>query len=47
MLADAPPLHGEEGRYAQVLAVLEATKTDPKLKQAMCQNCARTIGYHR
>jgi hypothetical protein len=35
VLADAPPLPGEEARYAQVLAVLEAAKADPKLKQAM------------
>jgi hypothetical protein len=35
VLADAPPLHGEEARYAQVLAVLDAAKRDPKLKQAM------------
>jgi hypothetical protein len=35
VLADAPPLPGEEARYAQVLAVLEAAKTDPQLKQAM------------
>lgn len=33
-LADAPPLPGEEARYAQVLAVLEALKADPKLKAA-------------
>ncbi|HKW02635.1 MAG TPA: DUF1254 domain-containing protein [Vicinamibacterales bacterium] len=35
VLADAPPLPGEEARYAQVLAVLEAAKRDPKIKQAM------------
>jgi hypothetical protein len=35
VLADAPPLPGEEARYAQVLAVLAAAKTDPKLKAAM------------
>jgi hypothetical protein len=33
-LSDAPPLPGEEARYAQVLAVIEAAKTDPKLKAA-------------
>ena len=33
--ADAPPLPGEEARYAQVLAVLEAAANDPKLKEAM------------
>jgi hypothetical protein len=35
VLADAPPLPGEEARYAQLLAVLEAAKSDAKLKQAM------------
>lgn len=35
VLADAPPLPGEEARYAQVLAVLAAAKSDPKLKKAM------------
>lgn len=34
VLADAPPLPGEEARYAQVLAVLEAIKGDAKLKAA-------------
>ena len=34
VLADAPPLPGEEARYAQVLAVLGAAKTDAKLKAA-------------
>ena len=37
VLADAPPLPGEEARYAQVLAVLEAAKRDPKLKAAMTE----------
>jgi hypothetical protein len=35
ILGDAPPLPGEEGRYAQVLAVLQAVKADPTLKAAM------------
>lgn len=35
VLADAPPMPGEEARYAQVLAVLAAAKNDPKIKQAM------------
>jgi hypothetical protein len=35
VLADAPPLPGEEARYAQVLAVLAAVKDTPALKQAM------------
>ena len=34
VLADAPPLPGEEARYAQVLAVIEAAKQDAALKQA-------------
>ena len=34
VLADAPPLPGEEARYAQVRAVLEALKFDAKLKAA-------------
>jgi hypothetical protein len=37
VLADAPPLPGEEARYAQVLAVLDAAKNDPKIKQAMTE----------
>jgi len=40
VLADAPPLPGEEARYAQVLAVLEAAKSDPKLKEAMTNAAA-------
>jgi hypothetical protein len=34
VLADAPPLPGEEARYAQMLAVIEAAKNDPKLRAA-------------
>jgi hypothetical protein len=37
VLADAPPLPGEEARYAQVLAVLAAAKADPKIKAAMTE----------
>ena len=37
VLADAPPLPGEEARYAQVLAVVEAAKRDSKLKAAMTE----------
>jgi hypothetical protein len=37
VLADAPPLPGEEARYAQVLAVLAAAKGDAKIKQAMIE----------
>jgi hypothetical protein len=36
-LADAPPLPGEEARYAQVLAVLDAANADPAIKLAMTQ----------
>jgi hypothetical protein len=35
VLADAPPLPGEEARYAEVLAVIAATKNSPMLRQAM------------
>jgi len=35
VLKDAPPLPGEESRYAQILAVLEAAKKDPALKKAI------------
>jgi hypothetical protein len=37
VLADAPPLPGEEARYAQVLAVMAAAKDNPKLKQVMIE----------
>lgn len=37
VLADAPPLPGEAARYAQVLAVIEAAKQDPKLREAMIE----------
>lgn len=37
VLADAPPLPGEEARYAQILAVLAAAKDNPKIKQAMIE----------
>jgi hypothetical protein len=37
VLADAPPLPGEEARYAQVLAVLDAAKNDQQLKAAMTE----------
>ncbi|WP_235850650.1 DUF1254 domain-containing protein [Paraburkholderia piptadeniae] len=35
VLRDAPPLAGEEGRYAQTLAVIAAANKDPALKKAM------------
>jgi hypothetical protein len=37
VLADATPLPGEEARYAQVLAVLEAAKADPDIHTAMTE----------
>jgi hypothetical protein len=40
VLADAPPLPGEEARYAQVRAVLEAMKANPALKSAMIKAAA-------
>ena len=41
VLADAPPPPGEEARYAQMYAVLEAAKNDPKLKRAMVNAAAK------
>lgn len=35
VLTDAPPLPGEEAKYAQVAAVLDAAHGDPALKRAM------------
>ncbi len=40
-LADAPPLPGEEARYAQVLAVLTAAKADAGLRKAMHEEAAK------
>jgi hypothetical protein len=37
VFADAPPLPGEEARYAQVLAVLSAAQNNPAVKQAMIE----------
>jgi hypothetical protein len=42
VLADAPPLPGEEARYAQMLAVVTAAEADPKLKAAMARAAAET-----
>lgn len=42
VLADAPPLPGEEARYAQMLAVVAAAQADPKLKAAMAKAAAET-----
>ena len=40
-LADAPPLPGEEARYAQTLAVLAAAKADAGLRKAMDEEAAK------
>jgi hypothetical protein len=40
VLADAAPLPGEEARYAQVLAVLDAAQRDPALGDAMIRAAA-------
>jgi hypothetical protein len=40
VLADAPPMPGEEARYAQVLAVIDAATKDSKLKAAMTEAAA-------
>jgi hypothetical protein len=37
VLADAPPLPGEEARYAQVRAVLDAARRDDRIKTAMTE----------
>jgi hypothetical protein len=37
VFADAPPLPGEEARYAQVIAVLTVAKNNPAIKQAMTE----------
>jgi hypothetical protein len=41
VLRDAPPLPGEEARYAQVLAVIAAAQKDPALKRAMIDEATR------
>jgi hypothetical protein len=41
VLKDAPPLPGEEARYAQIFALLAAAKNDPALKQAMVDEATR------
>jgi hypothetical protein len=40
VLADAPPLPGEEARYGQIHALLEAIKRQPELKQPLVQAVA-------
>src|SRR6478609_7944788 len=40
VLADAPPMPGEEARYAQMLALLEAIKKNPELKPVLIKTVA-------
>jgi len=42
VLADAPPLPGEEAHYAQTRTVLEAIKSDPALRPAMIKAAEET-----
>ncbi|MFM0393073.1 DUF1254 domain-containing protein [Paraburkholderia phytofirmans] len=42
VLKDAPPLPGEEARYAQINAVLAAASNDPALKRAMIDEATKT-----
>ena len=41
VLKDAPPLPGEEARYAEVRAVIAAAKVDPPLKRAMIDEATK------
>ncbi len=41
ILADAPPLPGEEARYAEILAVLAAANAHPELKTAMIDEATK------
>lgn len=41
VFADAPPLPGEEARYAEIRAVIEAAKKDPALKAAMIDEATK------
>ena len=41
-MSDAPPLPGEEARYAQIRSVLDAAAKDPKLRDALTQAAVET-----
>ena len=41
VLADAPPLPGEETRYAEAFAIVEAARKDPVLRGAMIDEATR------
>jgi hypothetical protein len=42
VMDDAPPLPGEEARYAQIRSVLDAAAKDPKFKDALTQVAVET-----
>src|SRR5262249_36325567 len=42
VLKDAPPLPGEESRYAEVLAVVAAAQKDLALKKVLVEEAAKT-----
>src|SRR5271169_172555 len=42
VMDDAPPLPGEEARYAQIRSVLDAAAKDPRLKDALTQVAVET-----
>jgi hypothetical protein len=42
VLADAPPLPGEEARYAEILAVADAARDNPALKKALIDEATKT-----
>jgi len=39
-LADAPPMPGEEARYAEAFSVIEAAKADPAIRRAVDEAAA-------
>jgi hypothetical protein len=41
VMKDAPPLPGEESRYAQILAVIEAARNDPALRKALIDEATK------
>jgi hypothetical protein len=42
VLADAPPMPGEEARYAEILAITTAAKKDPKINAAIVEAAKET-----
>jgi hypothetical protein len=43
LCVDAPPLPGEETRYTQMLAVLDAANNDSQLKAAMTEGAVEVV----